>query len=677
MTSYCSGDLGELQLKVVAHSGNGDASGCGKPRASGARLSVGSAWSVSSEDVARGGGAAGGGGEGAGAARPRCCVRAADPAYKTGRRLQLLQMLVLPFVPIMALIVQTSLTLQAILQYRQEVAEVEVQVTIATDLGKVVTQLQYERSEVAFFIYTNGSKLRSNLKQRFASTDHELNNMMSWPDMVIPGFDDNRVMTKATFQTHLANFRHEISDEGSTITDVLTWYTYVNGALLEHMTKQIKETDNSGVWRYLVAFKNMLRSIENVGISMVYGIHYFGRGLLQGKNYVNYVKHEALGSDLLNSSLNLVPSIKKMYQNLTKHMSDYGSIQRRKTYILENKNISADVNDAIYYFDNMASYVDELRKLQDAIRELIRDHVNDNLVEASHREAYGVAILVLVLVVSPVIIILMRNAVATIQVYSVNLAQKAKELKKEKRKSDMLLFQMLPPSVAQQLKQTQQVPAEYYSAVTVYFSDIVGFTEIAAISTPLEVVTFLNTIYKHFDARIECYDVYKVETIGDSYMVASGLPVRNGDKHVTEIATMALDLLAASVRFKVPHRPQERLQIRSGAHTGPVVAGIVGTKMPRYCLFGDTVNTASRMESTGEALKIHISSEVKQALDVAGGFRTEHRGFVEVKGKGVLDTYWLACKEGGISRPADLGYLADMEDDQPVFMRRLRDERYK
>lgn len=104
-----------------------------------------------------------------------------------------------------------------------------------------------------------------------------------------------------------------------------------------------------------------------------------------------------------------------------------------------------------------------------------------------------------------------------------------------------------------------------------------------------------------------------------------------GNKHFTEIATMALDLLDASSIFKIPHSSSETLQIRCGVHTGPVVAGIVGSKMPRYCLFGDTVNTASRMESTGEAHKIHITDEMNDALMQLGGFKTEHRGLIDVK----------------------------------------------
>ncbi|CDQ60469.1 unnamed protein product [Oncorhynchus mykiss] len=134
--------------------------------------------------------------------------------------------------------------------------------------------------------------------------------------------------------------------------------------------------------------------------------------------------------------------------------------------------------------------------------------------------------------------------------------------------------------------------------VTIFFSDIVGFTTISASCTPLQVVEMLNNLYMCFDTRIDSYDVYKVETIGDAYMVVSGLPERNGDKHADEIAKMSLDLVAAVRQVAIPHMPNKRLQLRAGIHTGPCVAGIVGYKMPRYCLFGDTVNTASRMEST-------------------------------------------------------------------------------
>ncbi|KAI5745457.1 hypothetical protein M8J76_011249 [Diaphorina citri] len=256
-------------------------------------------------------------------------------------------------------------------------------------------------------------------------------------------------------------------------------------------------------------------------------------------------------------------------------------------------------------------------------------------------------ILALVLIISPIIILLVRNATFTIQNFAGNLVDKTIELRNEKKKSDRLLFEMLPPAVVMQLRQRRQVPAENFDSVTIYFSDIVGFTNISADSSPMEVVNMLNTLYKLFDSRIRKYDVYKVETIGDAYMVVSGLPQRNGTLHVGEIATMSLDLLVGIEHFKIPHRPNDKLEIRVGINTGPCVAGVVGTTMPRYCLFGDTINTASRMESAGDPMKIHITEATKQALDnLEEIYQTELRGVMEIKGKGKMNTYWLLGKQG-------------------------------
>ncbi|XP_060516642.1 retinal guanylyl cyclase 2 isoform X2 [Cylas formicarius] len=233
--------------------------------------------------------------------------------------------------------------------------------------------------------------------------------------------------------------------------------------------------------------------------------------------------------------------------------------------------------------------------------------------------------------------------------YSNNLEElireRTEQLDIEKKKTEQLLNRMLPSYVAEKLKLGMPVDPEEYEEVTIYFSDIVGFTTISAHSTPFQVVDLLNDLYTCFDATINAYNVYKVETIGDAYMVVGGLPVRISD-HAEQIATMALDLLHESGKFCIRHLPGTPLRLRIGLHTGPCCAGVVGLTMPRYCLFGDTVNTASRMESTGAAWRIHMSEATKIRLERAGGYHIEYRGLTDIKGKGTMDTYWLLGKDG-------------------------------
>ncbi|XP_066267244.1 atrial natriuretic peptide receptor 1-like [Branchiostoma lanceolatum] len=237
------------------------------------------------------------------------------------------------------------------------------------------------------------------------------------------------------------------------------------------------------------------------------------------------------------------------------------------------------------------------------------------------------------------------NMFSMMEKYASNLEELVQErtsqLDEEKRKTDELLYRMIPVFVANKLKLGETIAPQTFESVTVYFSDIVGFTKLSAASSPLQVVDFLNDLYTLFDGVIERYDVYKVETIGDAYMVASGLPEMNGNRHVSEIATMALELLSSLKNFTIRHLPKKQLQLRCGFHTGAVVAGVVGLKMPRYCLFGDTVNTASRMESSGLALRIHVSWSSYVLLLDMGTFIMEKRGEVTMKGKGAVTTYWL------------------------------------
>ncbi|KAI1887524.1 hypothetical protein AGOR_G00191200 [Albula goreensis] len=218
-------------------------------------------------------------------------------------------------------------------------------------------------------------------------------------------------------------------------------------------------------------------------------------------------------------------------------------------------------------------------------------------------------------------------------------------LLEEKRKAESLLTQMLPRSVAIQLIAGKTPRAETYDCVTIYFSDIEGFTAMSARITPMQVVNVLNDLYTFFDNIIDSHDVYKVETIGDAYMVVSGLPIRNRDSHAKEIARMSLAIVHAMKQFESKHVPNQQLKVRIGVHSGPCVAGVVGLKMPRYCLFGDTVNTASRMESHGLPLKIHVSSVTKALLDRFGTFHLELRGDIHMKGKGLVRTYWLLGEE--------------------------------
>uniref|UniRef100_A0A670Y7S0 guanylate cyclase n=1 Tax=Pseudonaja textilis TaxID=8673 RepID=A0A670Y7S0_PSETE len=214
----------------------------------------------------------------------------------------------------------------------------------------------------------------------------------------------------------------------------------------------------------------------------------------------------------------------------------------------------------------------------------------------------------------------------------------SKHLEEERKKTEALLYAMLPKHVANQLKEGKRVEAGEFKECTILFSDVVTFTNICAQCEPIQIVLMLNAMYLRFDRLTTVHDVYKVETIGDAYMVVGGVPVPVST-HAERVANFALGMIIAAKEIKNPVSGNP-IQIRVGIHTGSVLAGVVGEKMPRYCLFGDTVNIASRMESHGVPNKIHLSGSVYQCLKEKN-FDIKERGEIDVKGKGKMHTYFL------------------------------------
>ena len=214
-----------------------------------------------------------------------------------------------------------------------------------------------------------------------------------------------------------------------------------------------------------------------------------------------------------------------------------------------------------------------------------------------------------------------------------------RQLEAEQEKSERLLLNILPQSIAERLKQSHRTIADNFTEVTVLFADIVGFTELSAQISPPEVVELLNQIFSIFDQLAEEHQLEKIKTIGDAYMVVAGLPEPYPD-HAAAIANMALDMQQALTKFN--HKTGKNLDIRMGIHTGPVVAGVIGLKKFAYDLWGDTVNTASRMESHGIPGQIQVTPETYEYLKEQYLFQA--RGLIPIKGKGEMNTYLLVGK---------------------------------
>lgn len=257
----------------------------------------------------------------------------------------------------------------------------------------------------------------------------------------------------------------------------------------------------------------------------------------------------------------------------------------------------------------------------------------------------GAAGLVMVLIFTGFIIKRLRitrrqKSIIEVQKKKVDIAYQ--ELGKEKQKSEDLLLNILPEEVAEELKERGEAEAKLMDDVTVLFTDFKGFTALSEILSAKELVKEINVCFSAFDHIMDKYNVEKIKTIGDAYMAAGGLPIQN-ETHASDVVMAALEIQEFMLQLAEEKKKKGLpfFEIRIGVHTGPVIAGIVGVKKFQYDIWGDTVNTASRMESSGEVGKVNISASTYALIKDKTEFKFESRGEIEAKGKGKLKMFFV------------------------------------
>lgn len=218
------------------------------------------------------------------------------------------------------------------------------------------------------------------------------------------------------------------------------------------------------------------------------------------------------------------------------------------------------------------------------------------------------------------------------------LAGIATEMENELNSSDALLQKMMPKEVLEQIKKGEANEAEEYDSVTVFFSDVTNFAALSSGSSTKEMLNVLNSLWAQYDKVCKTWGMYKVETIGDAFLGITGCPERSSD-HAVRAVDFAIDIVEVVKEFKTPKG--EPVLIRVGLNSGPITAGVLGEMNPHWCIVGDTVNTASRMESTSKALRIHISESTKDLASKANKHIFRGPDVMNIKGKGTMATWWV------------------------------------
>ena len=436
------------------------------------------------------------------------------PTSKKGQMIYMFIMLLIPIIPVLALVTQNVVMLNTIITRKADLISTDVNVLKSDETARLIDALQQERTASLINIFIPGALNDSILdmdRQRLL-TDTALENITTWR---APEGED-MFRSKLRLQIRVDDFR-QLQDERENTKelayDIHEFYSYTTRVLLDELSTIIKSSNGSRSWRYLVTYKNLLRAIENMGLEISFGIIFIGNGELGNKDYAKYIEKHYICAEYLAQSQAFLSYMREKISDIQtspeflQYQDRYKSLIRRDIeFKLKKENLKDDMK---FYFFNTFAILKKMRLVVADIRQHMKELIGEEIEQVDKEYFVGIFILVIIVIICPIIVFLVRNAVNALQIFSASVKTKARDLKKEKRRAEGLVYQMLPKAVADSLR-TNKATSEMFESATVCFTEIEGFKSIARSCTPLQLFDLLNTIYKTFDARIDSNDVYKV-----------------------------------------------------------------------------------------------------------------------------------------------------------------------
>ncbi|XP_035670335.1 guanylate cyclase soluble subunit alpha-2-like [Branchiostoma floridae] len=571
---------------------------------------------------------------------------ASSPPKLQGKQfVRLIVLLFLALLPIFSMVVQNALTLKEATALKSSGQETGNEIVFSTEIGHIVHDLALERGTTSLFISSGGdTDVYQRLLRIHEQTDNTIGSLSRW----LPydkHYPDN-FKSAEEFKTHLAHHRSNVwfKLNETTVEEEIQFYTDINKMLIHIMSAVLSRADTSQLWTTVVAYQMLLGSIESTNLEMNLGWTFFnkGPGGFSTEELIWYYEALAVGSSQLENAVVYSHAVEDDLEEEFFGTSYEKELIRLRNQIKKNKASNTSAENGAKWLEVMDVYTHVLEETDERLSEKVLQIIDDILRQNDVRLSSGFSVLIVVACIGPVIVLGVYKMASESQAVAANLEKVTTKLADEQRKSDKLLYSVFPSIIVESMKKAEKLPAEYFDQATIMFSDVVGFTEATASLSPHKVIDLLNRMDQAFEAVFTRYDVYKMETMAGSFMVASGLPRKNGDQHAEQISCAALHLLSAARAFHPMHIPYP-MKFRIGIHTGPCVAGVVGEKRPRYYVFGNTVNIAQSLEKTAEPSRIQISSSTSELLmSLGSAFNLEPRGEVTIKDGVKMTTYWLS-----------------------------------